>query len=104
MTRATSCGALLLACSTVVLAQNPRQQVAAGPESFDQRVVATGLENPWAITWGPDNLLWVTERTGFRVTRVDPASGSKRVALVMDDVYQASVQDGIEINVVCEKC
>lgn len=95
MSRAASCGALLLACSTAVLAQNPRNQHHHGPEVFSQRVVATGLENPWTLAWGPDNQLWVTERTGFRVTRIDPASGAKRVALVLDDVYQASVQDGV---------
>ncbi len=95
MIRRASYGALLVACSAVVLAQNPRQQVTAGAEPFSQRVLATGLENPWTLAWGPDNHLWVTERTGFRVTRIDPASGAKRVALVLDDVYQASVQDGL---------
>ncbi|MEO8681260.1 MAG: glucose/sorbosone family PQQ-dependent dehydrogenase [Vicinamibacterales bacterium] len=95
MSRAGSCGALLLACGTLVFAQNPRNQHHVGPEAFDRRVVTTGLDNPWEVAWGPDNHLWVTERTGFRVTRIDPASGSKRVALVLDDAYQTSVQDGL---------
>lgn len=84
-----------MAFGAVVLAQNPRNQHNPGPEVFSQRVLATGLENPWTLTWGPDQHLWVTERTGFRVTRIDPASGVKRVALVLDEVYQASVQDGV---------
>ena len=41
------------------------------------RVVATGLAGPWEVTWGPDRHLWVTERTGKRVVRIDPATGPK---------------------------
>lgn len=95
MTRAGSCSVLVVAFGALVLAQNPRNQHLVGSEVFTSRVVTSGLDNPWEVTWGPDDRLWVTERTGFRVTRVDPANGSKRVALVLDDVYQASVQDGL---------
>lgn len=95
MIRAGSCGVLVVAFGALVLAQNPRNQHQVGSEVFTSRVVTSGLDNPWEVTWGPDDRLWVTERTGFRVTRVDPANGSKRVALVLDDVYQASVQDGL---------
>lgn len=76
-------------------AQNPRNQVAVGPETFTRRVVATGLDNPWEVTWGPDGYLWVTERTAFRVSRVDPANGTRRVALTLDNVFQSVVQDGL---------
>ena len=83
------------ACAGAALAQNPRDVHNLGRETFAQRVVATGLANPWDVSWGPDDHLWITERTGFRVTRIDPASGTKRVALVLDDVYQSVVQDGL---------
>ena len=76
-------------------AQNPRDLHRVGPEAFSSRTVVAGLDNPWDIAWGPDDRLWITERTGFRVTRVNPADGSKRVALVLDDVYQSSVHDGL---------
>ena len=75
--------------------QNPRNLGTAGPETFTSRVVATGLANPWEVTWGPDGHLWITERTAFRVTRVNPADGSRHVALTLDDVYQSVVQDGL---------
>src|SRR5687767_5669866 len=87
--------ALALSCGVTAFAQNPRDRHNVGPETFTSRTVATGLDNPWDIVWGPDDHSWITERTGFRVTRLDPASGSKRVALVLDDVYQSSVQDGL---------
>ena len=74
---------------------NPRNQHNTGPEHFTMRVVAGGLGNPWEITWGPDGYLWVTERSAFRVTRINPANGSTHTALTIDDAYQSVVQDGL---------
>jgi PQQ-dependent dehydrogenase (s-GDH family) len=83
----------------IVLSQtspdNPRNRHHTGPEHFTTRVVAAGLGNPWEITWGPDGFLWVTERSAFRVTRIDPADGSKHVALTLEDAYQSVDQDGL---------
>ena len=75
--------------------QNPRNLGTSGPETFARRVVAADLANPWEVTWGPDGHLWITERTAFRVTRVNPADSSRRVALTLDGVYQSVVQDGL---------
>jgi PQQ-dependent dehydrogenase (s-GDH family) len=88
---------VLVVAATAGLAsrQNPRTLGTLGPESFASRVVAADLANPWEVTWGPDGHLWITERTAFRVTRVNPANGSRRVALTLDDVYQSVVQDGL---------
>lgn len=75
--------------------QNPRLQIEAGAETFSRRVVAAGLDNPWEVSWGPDGYLWMTERTAFRVTRVNPADGARRVALTLTDGHQSVVQDGL---------
>ena len=64
-------------------------------DTFAMRVVASGLDAPWEITWGPDARLWITERTGGRVIRMDPANGNFSVALTLSDVYQAAGQDGL---------
>ena len=74
---------------------NPRNHHNVGRERFTMRVVAGALGNPWEITWGPDGFLWVTERSAFRVTRINPADGSKRVALTLEDAYQSVDQDGL---------
>jgi len=63
--------------------------------SFTKRVVTSGLASPWEVTWGPDNQLWITERAGKRVIRVDPANGARTTALTVGDAYQASGQDGV---------
>ena len=75
--------------------RNPRVVTVDGPEPFVSRMVTTGLAGPWQVSWGPDGFLWVTERVGKRVTRVNPADGSKTVAVTIDDVYQARAQDGL---------
>jgi PQQ-dependent dehydrogenase (s-GDH family) len=74
----------------------------AGPDSvlsptkrFRERVVAGGLAGPWEVTWGPDGMLWVTERTGKRVTRIDPSSGAKTPAITIDEVSAPGGQDGL---------
>src|SRR5688572_2033025 len=65
------------------------------PERFSMRVVTTGLENPWEIAWGPDNQLWVTERRGKRVTRINPADGMKSIAVRIPEVHESVGQDGL---------
>ncbi|RPI57193.1 MAG: quinoprotein glucose dehydrogenase [Acidobacteria bacterium] len=65
----------------VALAQVLLQTVGSGQSAFSFRVVASGLGAPWEIIPGPDDQLWVTERTGRRVIRVNPASGAVTPAL-----------------------
>jgi PQQ-dependent dehydrogenase (s-GDH family) len=74
---------------------NPRTVWSDPPEAFTSRVVATGFEDPWEVTWGPDGYLWITERVGKRVVRVNPADGSRKVAISIDEVHQALAQDGL---------
>src|SRR6188508_2973341 len=66
-----------------------------GADAFRSRVVSSGLEYPYEVTWGPDGYLWVTERTGKRVTRIHPVDGSKRTALELPEVHQSAGQDGL---------
>src|SRR4029079_12723943 len=63
--------------------------------TFTQRVVTTGLEGAWELSWGPDGRFVVTERTGKRITRINPADGSKAVALTIPEVHQSVTQDGL---------
>jgi glucose/arabinose dehydrogenase len=50
--------------------------VALAPETqaLQVRTVASGLDTPWDLAWGPDGDLWVTERPG-RISRVSVATG-----------------------------
>ncbi|HEY8521577.1 MAG TPA: glucose/sorbosone family PQQ-dependent dehydrogenase [Gammaproteobacteria bacterium] len=59
------------------------------------RVLASGLEDPWEVTYGADGYLWVTERVGKRVLRIDPSSGTRTVVATIDEVHQRLGQDGL---------
>lgn len=75
---------------------NPRTVWSSPPETFALRVVATGLDDPAEITWGPDEHLWITERVGKRVVRIDPADGRRKVAVEIEEVLQTLAQDGLQ--------
>jgi len=62
------------------------QTTSVSRAAFSKRVVATGLENPFQLVWGPDDYLWVTERTAGRVTRILPSDGSTVPAIVIRDL------------------
>ena len=58
-------------------------QTVTGPrnEVFTRRIVARQLSDPWEVTYGPDGYLWVTEAKGYRVSRLNPATGARTVLL-----------------------
>src|SRR3989442_417328 len=81
--------------SAIAAAQGPTGRTSIGPERFTMRVVTSGLDSPWEITWGPDDQLWITERRGRRVLRINPVDGSTAVILTMPEVHQSVAQDGL---------
>lgn len=63
---------------------------------FTQRVVASGLANPWEIVWGPDGRLWVTEKSDGEVTLVSVEDGTTETALTIPEVVATvGAQDGL---------
>jgi PQQ-dependent dehydrogenase (s-GDH family) len=93
MSRATGLALLLTAAAAAAVAAQAGS--APSPERFAMRVVTQGLDAPWEITWGPDSQLWVTERRGRRVLRVNPADGMQSVALFLAEAHQSVTQDGL---------
>jgi len=81
--------------SAVTLAQRGPASVVHGSKQFEKAVIVSGLANPWELTWGPDDWLWVTERSSRRITRVDPATGERRVAMTLDEASAPGGQDGV---------
>ena len=87
------CCAVVL--SAVTLAQHQPQSAVRGTAQFDKSVIVSGLANPWELAWGPDDMLWVTERSGRRITRVHPATGERGVALTLGEASATGGQDGV---------
>lgn len=86
---------LAAALAAFVPAQDSPDSVLRGTKQFRKRVLASGLANPWEVTWGPDNMLWVTERTGKRITRIDPTTGQRTVAITIDEASAPGGQEGL---------
>ena len=68
---------ILLAFSPVAEAQN----------NLNTKVIATNLDTPWEIIWGPDDYIWMTERYG-RVSRVNPNTGDVSEVIQIEDVEE----------------
>lgn len=88
----------LLACTALAapaFAQNAPDSYVTGAKQFEQSVLIKGLANPWEITLGPDGMLWTTERTGKRISRIDPATGEQKVAITIDEISGPGAQDGL---------
>src|SRR5262245_22644960 len=91
-------GAIGLAFATVLVGTAAIQDptlVTNPPEHFSMRVLVSGLEGPWEVTWGPDGQLWATERKGRRVIRINPADGTRSTLLTVHEVHQSVQQDGL---------
>lgn len=58
-------------------------------EVYRQTILSAAnvLADPWEITYGPDNYLWVTEAKGYKLNRIHPVTGLKQVVL---DISQGS--------------
>jgi PQQ-dependent dehydrogenase (s-GDH family) len=85
----------LVASPSLVHAQGTPDSAVTGTKQFEMKELTNGFEGPWEITWGPDDWLWVTERVGGKITRVNPADGTKQVAIDIEEVSAPGGQDGL---------
>jgi PQQ-dependent dehydrogenase (s-GDH family) len=76
----------VIAAAAALPIRGATQSTAAPRTPFVKRVVTSGLANPFQLIWGPDNYLWLTERTGGRIIRVLPSDGSITPAITIRDV------------------
>src|SRR5262245_39328461 len=86
--------AFLAVLSTTAIMQDSTI-VTTPPERFSMRTLVSGLEGPWEVAWGPDQMLWVTERTGRRVIQINPADGMRRTLVSIPEVNTTFTQDGL---------
>ncbi|HRX12702.1 MAG TPA: PQQ-dependent sugar dehydrogenase [Draconibacterium sp.] len=49
-------------------------KTADAQTDLQTKTIAANLDTPWEILWGPDNFIWVTERSG-KISRVNPGTG-----------------------------
>jgi glucose/arabinose dehydrogenase len=64
-------------------------------EGFSVNAIARNLSAPLNILYGPDNTLWITERVGKDIVRIDPTNGTKLNAMPIPNANQSKGQDGV---------
>lgn len=59
------------------------QAASTMKEVFQQSILSGPglLSYPWEITYGPDDSLWLTESRGYKVHKMHPTTGGRRVVL-----------------------
>jgi hypothetical protein len=81
-------GATLVAGVGILLAASRGRGLAPmQAQEFDATVITTGLDTPWDMTWGPDSMIWLSERGG-RISRIDAKTGRRTTAGEVDGVSQ----------------
>jgi len=68
-------------------ADNPPDPVTDA--EITDAVLTQNLDYPWEILWGPDNMIWMTERGG-RISRVNPVNGMANLLLTIPEVLSIS--------------
>ena len=71
-----------------------KSQLFIGQTQVDTTTVISGLDIPWEILWGPDDMIWVTERFG-RIGRVHPETGSHDIILDISGIVYQSGESGL---------
>lgn len=64
-------------------------------EGFEIRLLASNFSEPHNIIYGPENVLWITERVGKSITLVDPENGTILNNITVPGVHQSGGQDGL---------
>ena len=85
--------ALIAMSATCTLAAYAQPTWNVGETVLNEYDLVSGVNIPWELTWGPDDMLWCTTREGD-VLRIDPASGAYETVL-SQNVNDSGVEPGL---------
>lgn len=80
---------------TLTPAQSAAREQLLQQEGFSVSAIARNLSAPLNILYGPDNTLWITERVGKDIVRIDPTNGIKLSTMPIPNANQSKGQDGV---------
>ncbi len=75
--------------SMILFLTESSAQITIGTTEVDTTTIASGLDTPWEILWGPDDHIWITERYG-RVSRLNPETGEINELVRINEVHEQS--------------
>lgn len=91
MFRTLLAGACLL---FFVVYTNAQQTLQLENTLLTEREVAVGLDIPWELHWGPEDNIWITERTG-KILLLDPETGNTKTLLDLSVPGNGSSEPGL---------
>ena len=83
---------------TLTPAQQQAREQLLNEQGFSVNVIARNLSAPLNLLYGPDDTLWITERVGKDILRVDPTNGTKLSTMPIPNANQSKGQDGVSGN------
>jgi streptogramin lyase len=75
---------------TLTPAQQQAREQLLKEKGFTVNVIARNLSAPLNILYGPDGTLWITERVGKDIIRIDPNNGTKLGSMPIPNVNQSA--------------
>jgi glucose/arabinose dehydrogenase len=78
----------VIAAAGIAVVQSTRASEARAADDFVAMVMTISLDTPWDLAWGPDGMIWVSERGG-RISRVDPNNGRRTDAGTVSGVRES---------------
>ena len=76
-------------------AQQKAREQLLNQGGFSVKAITRNLSAPLNILYGPDNALWITERVGKDIVRIDPVNGTLLSSFPIPNVHQSAGQDGV---------
>lgn len=64
-------------------------------EPFEGKVIVDGLKAPWAMSYGPDNNLWITERQGKNIAKINPKTGEYTKLYTVENAFIGPQHEGV---------
>ena len=83
---------LVFLISTVLI--QAQSTITVGNTTLGVQTLISNLDIPWEITYGPDNMIWTTERKGI-VSRINPNSGAKDIILNITGIVYQTAESGM---------
>ncbi|KQC01223.1 sorbosone dehydrogenase family protein [Pedobacter sp. Hv1] len=77
---------IAISCVACKKSSSENEEVGTLPDvTLKTNVLVSGLVNPWEIVYGPDQFIWLTEKSG-KISRLNPQTGAVSPLLTISEV------------------
>ncbi len=94
--RNTKAYALVLGVmASLMVSAKTDDKIQTTEQFFEGRIVTDGLEAPWAMSYGTDGMLWITERQGKHIAKVNPKTGEYKRLYTVENAFVGPQHEGV---------